>query len=456
MHLPSPRLYWRIFALLLVAQVVIAVGSVALTLLVHRAFDRPPVDWAAKAAEAGVSLRDGGVAGLRDWQISQYRAGFATFVVDADGNSVDGTPLPPPFQHWVLMTPGDQLLRREGPPGRGDEIQVPIPDDLMPGHRLVALSERGFPSFGEVAYRIGSVVVVAMILIAIMTLFLARSLARPIIDLRRVTQSVAAGEYSKRVGVGALSRQDELGEQAADFDAMAERIQEQFEAQRQLFRDVSHELKSPLARLQLAIELLHDDADDNHRRWLPRLDKEAQALASMLDRILLLAQVDPGSVNARKSAVDLAPILESLVADARFEAHRKGQTIRCSANGSAVVRGNQMLLTSAIENVIRNAVSYGRADSEVSVELEVADGKAGITVTNRGESLRASDLQRIFEPFYRVPGDRTGTPAGQGIGLAITRSVAQAHKGTVTAGNHPEGGLIVRLVLPVGGAAPAV
>lgn len=448
LRLPSLRLYWRIFTLLLIAQVVIAIGSVFLTLLVNQAIDPAPVDWTRLSTEAGRTFKEGGVPALRTWQKDQYRKGIITFLVDSDGRSVDGDPLPPPLVHWVLMTPGDGLLRRDGPPGRG-EVQIPVPANILADHRLVAMVDEGLSGRSEIALRIGSLALIAVVMIAIMTLFLTRSLVRPIVDLRRVTHSVAAGEYSKRVGVGALSRQDELGELAADFDAMAERIQEQFETQRQLFRDVSHELKSPLARLQLAIELLHEDLDGREQRWLPRLDKEAHALSSMLDRILVLAQVDPGTVDARKADVDLGPLVGSLVEDAQFEAGQKGQTIEYYADGPAVARGNQMLLTSAIENVIRNAVHYGRADSTVRVALERADGRANITVANRGESLRASDLQRIFEPFYRVPSARVGVPSGQGIGLAITRNVLQAHQGSVTASNHPEGGVIVRMVLPL-------
>lgn len=449
LRFPSLRLYSRIFLLLLVAQVLIAGGSVVLTLVVNRAVDPSPVDWPALAREAGVAFQDGGAAGLRDWQKLQYRTGIAAFLVDGDGRSVDGGMLPPPLVHWVLMTPGDDVIGRDGPPGRR-EVQVPVPAEILAGHRLVALIDQEPARRAQTLLRIGTVAVVAVVLIAIVTLFLTRSLVRPILDLRSVTRSVAAGEYSKRVGVGALSRQDELGELAADFDAMAERVQEQFEAQRQLFRDVSHELKSPLARLQLALELLREDSPgERQQRWLPRLDKEAQALASMLDRILVLAQVDPSSVEIRKGEVDLDPLVESLVADARFEAAKKGQTVEFASIGPAVMRGNQTLLTSAVENVIRNAVHYGRPDSTVSVTLTAADGRATVTIGNRGESLRASDLQRIFEPFYRVPSARVGVSAGQGIGLAITRNVVQAHQGSVAASNHPDGGVIVRLTLPL-------
>lgn len=449
MRLPSLRLYWRIFLLLLVAQVLIAGGSVLLTLAVNRAVDPSPTDWPALARDAGVAFREGGAAGLRDWQKLQYRTGVAAFLIDAEGRSVDGDLLPPPLVHWILMTPGDGLVERDGPPGRR-EVQVPVPAEILAGHRLVAMVDQESARRSLALFRLGSVAVVAVVLIAVITLFLTRSLVRPILDLRSVTRSVAAGAYSRRVGVGALSRQDELGELAADFDAMAEQVQAQFEAQRQLFRDVSHELKSPLARLQLAIELLREDSpDERQQRWLPRLDKEAQALSSMLDRILVLAQVDPGASEIRKGEVDLEPLVESLVEDARFEAAKKGQAVEFAAAGPAIVNGSQTLLTSAIENVIRNAVHYGRPDSAVSVALTVADGRATVTVGNRGESLRVSDLQRIFEPFYRVPTARIGVPAGQGIGLAITRNVVQAHQGSVAAANHPEGGVIVRLTLPL-------
>jgi len=450
MKLPRAGLYWRIFALLLVAQVVIAAGSVALTLLLNRAIDPAPVDWPSLAADAGKVYRDGGQSALRDWRKLRFRDGIVAFLVDDEGRSADGDALPPPLVYWVLMTPGDEPLRRDGPPGRW-RIQLPVPAEILPGYRLVAMVDEGPGGRSAFLFRIATVAVVAVILIAIVTLFLTRSLVQPIVDLRRVTRSVAAGEYSKRVGIGALSRQDELGELAADFDAMAERIQEQFQAQRQLFRDVSHELKSPLARLQLAIELLREAADDDRGRWLPRLDKEAQALSSMLDRILVLAQVEPGSFEVRKGEVDLEPLVATLVEDARFEAAQKGQTIEVSTAGPAVVRGNWVLLNSAIENVIRNAVHYGRPDSAITVDLAAAADRATVTVANRGESLRGADLQRIFEPFYRVPGMRTGAPSGQGVGLAITRNVVQAHQGTVTASNHPEGGVIVRITLPTGG-----
>jgi len=163
----------------------------------------------------------------------------------------------------------------------------------------------------------------------------------------------------------------------------------------------------------------------------------------------MLAQVDPSAVDIRKGHVDIEVLLTSLIDDAQFEARKKGQTITFEAAPESVsVRGSQMLLASAIENVIRNAVIYGQEDTTIKIAASVLDGRVTLTIENRGESLRASDLRRIFEPFYRTPGDRIPPSTGQGIGLAITRNVVQAHGGSVVALNHPDGGLIMQIVLP--------
>ncbi len=449
MRLPSFRLYRRIFLLLLVAQVLIAVGAVTATVLVARAVSPTPINWDSLARDAGAAYSQGGLAAFTEWQKRQYQNKLATFLIDAKGISVDGYPVPPHLKHWARMSPSDRTTVREGPPGLGPAVISPVPVDLLAGYRLLVMDEK-MPFFEiPILYRIGSAAFIAVVLIAVITLFLTRSLVRPIIELRKVTQSVAAGDYSKRVGVKALSRDDEIGELAADFDTMAERIQDQFQNQRRLFRDVSHELKSPLARLQLAIELLRAETTAGNEKWLERLDKEAHALASMIDRILMLAQVDPNAVDIRKGHVDIRALLTSLIDDAQFEARKKGQTITLdSAPESVAVRGSQTLLASAIENVMRNAVIYGQGNSTIRVAVSVSDRRVTLTIENRGESLRASDLRRIFEPFYRTPGDRIPSSAGQGIGLAITRSVIQAHGGLAVAQNHPEGGLIMQIVLP--------
>lgn len=450
LKLPSFRLYRRIFLQLLGAQVLVAVGVVVATVLIFNAISPAPSDWGRLANEAGDAYRQGGDAAFDAWQKEQFRDGKVTFLVNPEGRSFDGVPLPPHLEQWLRLSPSDRVVSRDGPPGRGPAIILPIKE--LQGFRLLVINEKApFLDF-PFHYRIGAAAAAAIILIAIVTLFLTRSLVSPIIELRRATHSVAAGEYSKRVGRAALARDDEIGELAADLDSMAERIQDQFQNQRQLFRDVSHELKSPLARLQLAIELLRTEADPGQERWLERLDKEAQAISTMIDRILMLARLDPSAVEIRKGRVDIEALLSSLIDDARFEAGKKGQTIIYDGPESApIIAGSQVLLASAIENVIRNAILYGAAQSRVRVTLAAPDGNVSIAVENSGENLRSSDLGRIFEPFYRAPGGRTGKTSGQGIGLAITRNVVQAHRGTVKARNHPDGGLVVQIDLPAGG-----
>lgn len=438
------------FILLLATQVLIALGAVTATVIVARAVEPAPTNWQALAREAATAFKKGGLTGFAAWQKNQYQQELITFLVDLEGMSIDGHPLPPPLDHWARITPAEKTIIRDGPPGIESMIITPVPADFMDGYRLLILDDGKTLFELPTVYRVASTVIIAVVLIAIITFFLTRSLIRPIIDLRQITQSVANGEYSKRIGMKALSRDDEIGELAADFDAMAERIQDQFQNQRQLFRDVSHELKSPLARLQLAIELLRAETHSGDRKWLDRLDKEAHALASMIDRILTLAQVDPSAIDIRKGRVDIGTLLSSLIEDAQFEAHKKGQTIVFERTSEAlVVRGSQMLLASAIENVIRNAVIYGRENTLITISLSPSDGWIILSIENFGESLRSTDLRRIFDPFYRATGGRIPPSSGQGIGLAITRNVVQAHGGTAVAQNHPEGGLIMRISLPV-------
>lgn len=449
LRIQSVGLYWRIFLMLLVAQIAIAGGAAGLTVLMQRVIGAPSADWQRLSTEAAQAYRDGGADRFVTWRQPLFKDGIMAFLVDEHGQSVDGAALPMPIERWIQMTPPEGLQRRRGPPGIVEVIQIPTPEDILADHRFAAFVDAGAAGGTRLAVTLTATVIGAIVLIALVTLALTRSLLRPITDLRQVTNSVAAGEFSKRVGVGALSRKDEIGKLAEDFDSMAERIEQQFDAQRQLLRDVSHELKSPLARLKLAIELARDEgsASTGTDRWMARLDKEAQALETMLDRILDLARAESGMQDQRRAAFDLDALLQSLIKDASFEALKKGMTVHYVSMAPAQVVGIHSMLVSAIENVIRNAIRYGDADSQITVSLAARGGQAQISVANKGPNLRASDLARIFDPFYRVPVERNGEASGQGIGLTITQKVMLAHDGGVSAENRPDGGLIVRMTL---------
>ena len=403
LRIQSVGLYWRIFLMLLVAQIAIAGGAAGLTVLMQRVIGAPSADWHRLSTEAAQAYRDGGADRFVTWRQPLFKDGIMAFLVDEHGQSVDGGRR---RRGWYPA--GGHADRDRDRRDRADR----------PGHvgsdTLAAAADHR-PSPGH------------------------------------QQRSVAAGEFSKRVGVGALSRKDEIGKLAEDFDSMAERIEQQFDAQRQLLRDVSHELKSPLARLKLAIELARDEgsASTGTDRWMARLDKEAQALETMLDRILDLARAESGMQDQRRAAFDLDALLQSLIKDASFEALKKGMTVHYVSMAPAQVVGIHSMLVSAIENVIRNAIRYGDADSQITVSLAARGGQAQISVANKGPNLRASDLARIFDPFYRVPVERNGEASGQGIGLTITQKVMLAHDGGVSAENRPDGGLIVRMTLPL-------
>jgi two-component system sensor histidine kinase CpxA len=283
---------------------------------------------------------------------------------------------------------------------------------------------------------------------------LARHLSAPFGTLRTATQRLAAGDLSARVGEEVARRRDEIGDLARDFDAMAERLEQLVSAQRGLLRDVSHELRSPLARLEVALELARRRSGDAAAEALDRIGRESGRLDELIGQLLSLARLDSGAVEPKRDGVDLGRLLGEVVADARFEAESTGRAVALFVERPATVRGAAELLRSALENVVRNAIVHAPAATEIDVSLTVtpaADGgeTAAIIVRDRGPGVPEPELERLFEPFHRVSDARERQSGGVGLGLAITRRAVEWHGGRVTASNHPDGGLEVTIRLPL-------
>ena len=284
--------------------------------------------------------------------------------------------------------------------------------------------------------------------------FLARYLAAPVDRLRLATRQMAAGDLDVRVLPALHGRQDDLGLLAADLDAMAQRLRQLLEAKQQLLRDVSHELRSPLTRLQLALSLArreHSGAD----RYLARIACEADRLEQLIARTLKLVRLER-SENAliEQRSVDIGELLQNIASDVAIEADARGCLVNVQAAERLRVCGDPELLRSAFENVIRNAVRFSPNGAVVVVSgRRVPNGPLGekveIAVHDSGPGVPEKDLGLIFEPFYRVDVAREhqGT-AGEGLGLAIAARALAVHGGTISAQNMPGGGLAVVVALP--------
>jgi len=280
--------------------------------------------------------------------------------------------------------------------------------------------------------------------------WLARHLTSPVAKLRAATRELANGNLSARVLPTLGNRRDELASLAADFDEMAEKIQTLVDSQRRLLGDISHELRSPLARLNVALELARQRSGAEAATALERIQLEAENLNEMIGQLLALTRLESGAEEIRKTEFDLALLVRAITDDADFEARSRKRSVKLETAESCTIVGNEQLLRRAIENVVRNAVQYTAEGTEVEVKLECADktNAAVITVRDHGAGVPENALTEIFRPFYRVDDARDRVAGGVGLGLAIAERAVRLHAGTVEALNASDGGLVVTISLP--------
>lgn len=275
---------------------------------------------------------------------------------------------------------------------------------------------------------------------------LALYLTSPIRKLRRATNRLAEGQLDTRVAAEVGRRRDEISDLARDFDEMAERIESLITSQQRLNRDISHELRSPLARLNVALEIAKQKSSRETQPILDRIEGESTRLNEMIGRLLTLAQLESGAVDVERVRVDLAELVRDVAADADFEAKAKGKHVEVSEITPCTVVGSENLLRSAVENVLRNAVRYTGEGTVVDVSLTARNGHAVVTVADHGGGVPDGELTNIFRPFYRIGEARERKTGGIGLGLAIAHRAVQAHKGKITARN-ANGGLQIDIEL---------
>ena len=303
---------------------------------------------------------------------------------------------------------------------------------------------------------------VAMALIgALFCYWLARHLTSPVAKLRAATRELANGNLSVRVGPALGSRRDELASLASDFDEMAEKIQLLIDSQRRLLGDISHELRSPLARLNVALELARQRSGVEAASALERIQREAETLNEMIGQLLALTRLESGAEQLQKVELDLESLVREVAKDADFEARARNRSVKLIASEKIVIEGVPNLIRRAIENVVRNAVHYTAQDTEVEIKLSTDSGlssaaaaelnnqRALIVVRDQGPGVPADSLSEIFRPFYRVDEARNREAGGVGLGLAIADRAVRLHGGRVEAENAKDGGLTVTIRIPV-------
>jgi two-component system sensor histidine kinase CpxA len=298
------------------------------------------------------------------------------------------------------------------------------------------------------SFRLLAIFIVA----SIFCYWLAWYLTAPARKLRTATRQFASGDLTTRVGPQLGGRKDELSQLGQDFDLMAERIEALVNAQHRLVGDISHELRSPLARLNVALELARQRAGEEAGGALDRIERESERLNELIGHLLTLTRLESGGEKITKEPVELDRLVNDIADDADFEARTRNCKVKVVKSEAVMINGMEEMLRRAIENVVRNAVRYTSEGSEIEINLSLSRGdqsKAIITVRDYGPGVQDDQLPNLFRPFYRVDDSRNRQSGGAGIGLAITEKAVLLHGGNVSALNAADGGLIVKIILPV-------
>jgi two-component system sensor histidine kinase CpxA len=435
--------YWAALVLFAAAVMVAAAVYLDQTRAQHDA--TPPFGHPESLrAAAQAALDSNGLDGLRAWARAVDEDELVpVLVLDREGYDLLGREA----SQRALAHLSRHLLNRGG---AGPEGRAPI--QVAGGSEFWLIPD----SHGATLARLLSrprVVTVPLILAGLMgglvCFALARYLASPIARLREATHAYAAGDFTRRVGPTLGRRRDEIAELAQAMDTMAERIGTLVVSQRTLLRDVSHELRSPLARVQAAVGLARQRTGDLAVPELDRIEHEAERLSTLIGQLLSLSRLESG-VQPQRQWLELDGLILEVLKDAAIEAQSAGCALRFATRMPCLILGDPMLLQSALENVVRNAVRHAPVDSEVVIHLleDLATDEYVVRLSDRGPGVPNEMLSRIFEPFIRVDDARGPNNGGFGLGLGIARRAVVAYGGSIEAANRGGGGLEVTIRLP--------
>jgi two-component system OmpR family sensor kinase len=487
------RLFWKFFFSILLAQIAATVAIGGAVWLKNRSDEqvkRPDIDMsppAGLAIESAVAtLQYGGPDALRSLLENMER--HRVFAVDDEGKELLGRVVNrklqaeakelldkgdtrvvrrvslPDGRHYMLFLPahgnqrglraddarplivgaglpipGQQMRGDRPPPApngapRGETPNGPVRDGPGPGPRFQPLT----PFIPLACALLASLLFAAL---------LAWYFARPIRSLRQAFEAASSGDLAPRFEHLGEKSGDELHDLSRDFDRMAGRLRSLMEGQTRLLHDVSHELRSPLARLQAAIGLAHQQPD-KMAASMERIERESIRMDKLVGELLTLARLESGALETTREDIDMAELLGQLLEDAQFEATTHGRKLVQHGEGAVIILGQADLLARAIENVVRNAIKHSPMGQTVEVEIVPDAEQLRIRVMDRGPGVAAQDLTAIFEPFYRSEVTQKDVE-GHGLGLAIAQQVVQQHGGAIHAANRQDGGLCVEIALPL-------
>jgi two-component system sensor histidine kinase CpxA len=297
------------------------------------------------------------------------------------------------------------------------------------------------------------VILLSSLLTSLLCAILAQYLTQPILRLRDAAHAIARGNLEARAGLAGSTRRDEIADLVKDFDTMAAEIRDLVESNKRMLMGASHDLRSPISRIRVALSLASSAPEAERKELLDRIEVELLRLNGMIEQILTVARLESGQLKPASEPLSLNQVLAEAIEDARFEASQSNVEIIYDENWPELtIVGEANMLRSAFENVLRNAIFYSGEDGRVELSVALGNRLARISVRDNGPGVPEAALPKLFTPFYRVDDARGTTTGGSGLGLSIVGGAVKFHNGSVCARNLPGRGLEIIIELPV---APA-
>jgi two-component system OmpR family sensor kinase len=451
------RLYARLFLWFCVANLLtLAISALVMGRIARENYATIQPDWRELAHDTATIYATGGIDAVAAWARPLQWRGIHIALLE-NGRNLLMAPLPPSLDEHLpqLLSEPEVVLH---PTPETTLVAMEIESDEHPPRRFLALREPSrdrpghmlFPPRAQLPMLIE--ILVSLLVIGVVSWLIARSMGKPVEQLQQVVRRVAAGDLAARIGAPLSESKDELGQLARDFDHMALRIESLVERNRWLLRDISHELRSPLARLQLALELGRSQAQSAGQPYFERANREIARLDELIAEMLALARAEEGAAGMPAEPVDLAELAQDCLAQAQMELDNRQLQTALDIDGSVVIEGHRMLMGRALDNLLSNAIKFSPAGGEIQLRIAGRAQEVQLSVEDRGPGVPAAELPLLFSPFYR--GSNGLRANGQGLGLAIVERIVQVHGGRCSAVNREGGGLIISLQLPVTAKTP--
>lgn len=447
------RLFWKVALAIALPQALV----LSLLFLNTNAFYRgyrpwwlePTIDALPLLRDSAIAAHEArGQAGTRAFldRLSAPQR-FSFWLLDDQLHELSGRPLPREVAEAIRQpfAPGvDPMVQRTG------ALRVLSSDGVGVHGRYRLAAAFDLPSMQQgLPGRVIRVFVLCLIMAFVTALGLAYYFAAPLTTLQRTTDEFASGNLDARAGRSLGRRSDQIADLVRDFDRMAERIRDLVYSHKRLLGDVSHELRSPLARMRVALALARRHELPAQTSSLDRLNSEIAVLDTLIGRVLTLARLESGDRRPPMEDVSLNELIEQVITDADYEAEHTPLRIDYAAAPEVRVHGNAELLHSALQNVVRNAIQYaaGVEPAVITLSLLTRDDAAIVTIRDHGPGVPPDALPQLFQPFYRVDDSRVSSHGSTGLGLAITARAIELHGGAVVASNASPG-LSVQITLP--------